>query len=208
MLEDATEGAGSATIGLLGAILLLASATSLSRALTRAVGAIRSVERPKSRLLHTVSRWLAVVLVLSLAFFLGTVASEPLESLPPPGAWPTLLTFATDAGLGLMLPWLALAGAVVPRRLVPGALTFAIPMLAIRPATKAWFPPALTASSDRYGTIGVSFTYIALLYTLAFCFLGSMVIGEVIATDRGGLGKWIRLGDLSLADGPEGDRPP
>ena len=205
VLENAIAGAGSTTIGLLGTLMLLASATSLSRALTRAVAAVWSVERPKSRLVQTVSRWLAVVLVLSLAFVLIAVVSEPLESLPPPGAWSHLLTFATDAGLGLILPWLALAGAVVPRRLAPGALTFALLMLVVRPATKAWFPPALTVTSDRYGTIGVSFTYIALLYILAFCFLGSLVIGEVTATDRGGLGKWIRNGDLTPTDAPAGE---
>ncbi len=58
-------------------------------------------------------------------------------------------------------------------------------------------PPALMVTSDRYGTIGVSFTYIALLYIVAFCFLGSVVIGEVIATDRGALGAWIRLRALT-----------
>ena len=133
------------------------------------------------------------------------VARGPLESLPPPGAWPHLLTLATDATLGLLLPWLLLEGSVAHRRLAPGALTFAALMLAVRPATHAWLPPALDVSSDRYGTIGVSFTYIALLYILAFCFLGSVVIGKVIATDSGGLGKWIRTGNLTHTDTPAGE---
>ena len=194
VLEDAIEGARSATIGLLGALMLLASATSLSRALTRAFAAVWSASRPKSTLLRSASRWLAVVLVLSLAVIVVDVARGPLESLPPPGAWPHLLTLATDATLGLLLPWLLLEGSVAHRRLAPGALTFAALMLAVRPATHAWFPPALDVSSDRYGTIGVSFTYIALLYTLSFCFLAAAVTGHAIATDGGSLGTWIREG--------------
>jgi len=193
VLEDAIEGARSATIGLLGALMLLASATSLSRALTRAFAAVWSASRPKSTLLRSASRWLAVVLVLSLAVIVVDVARGPLESLPPPGAWPHLLTLATDATLGLLLPWL-LEGSVTPRRLTPGALIFAVLMLAVRPATHAWLPPALDVSSDRYGTIGVSFTYIALLYTLSFCFLAAAVTGHAIATDGGSLGTWIREG--------------
>ena len=67
-------------------------------------------------------------------------------------------------------------------------------MLAVRPATAAWLPGALEASADRYGSIGVAFTYLAWLYTASFCFLATAVVGQVIATDRGSLGDRIRGG--------------
>ena len=47
-------------------------------------------------------------------------------------------------------------------------------------------------SADRYGPIGVAFTYPACLYTASFCFLATAVLGQVIATDHGELGQWIR----------------
>ena len=60
-------------------------------------------------------------------------------------------------------------------------------MLAVRPATTAWLPHALEVSADRYGSIGVAFTYLACLYTASLCFLATALIGQVIADDRGGL---------------------
>ena len=61
-------------------------------------------------------------------------------------------------------------------------------MFTVRPATAAWLPHALEVSADRYGPIGVAFTYLAWLYIASFCFLATAVVGQVIATDRGGLG--------------------
>jgi membrane protein len=90
------------------------------------------------------------------------------------------------------VPWVLLAGVVHPRLLAPGALLFALLMLFVRPATAAWLPHALEVSADRYGPIGVAFTYLAVLYTASFCFLATSVVGQVIATDHGGFGEWIR----------------
>jgi membrane protein len=106
--------------------------------------------------------------------------------------WPFLVSFGLDVAVALMVPWLLLAGARRARVLVPGALCFALLMLTVRPAIAAWLPHALEVSADRYGPIGVAFTYLACLYTASFCFLATAVLGRVIATDRGGLGQWIR----------------
>jgi membrane protein len=73
-------------------------------------------------------------------------------------------------------------------------LVFALLMLAVRPATAAWLPHALEVSAERYGSIGVAFTYLACLYTASLCFLATALIGQVIAKDRGALGVWIRQG--------------
>jgi membrane protein len=97
-----------------------------------------------------------------------------------------------DAGVALFVPWVLLAGAVPWRRLAPGAFLFALLMLSIRPASAAWLPDALEVSADRYGPIGVAFTYLACLYTAAFCFLSTAVLGQVIATDEGEFGQLIR----------------
>jgi hypothetical protein len=55
-------------------------------------------------------------------------------------------------------------------------------------------PHALEVSADRYGPIVVAFTYLACLYTASFCFLATTLVGQVIATDQGSLGGWIRRG--------------
>jgi membrane protein len=198
VLEDAMEGAGSATFGIIGTLIVLASATSLSRALARAFSAIWHIPTPKNRL-GSVWRWLAVVLVLTLSLVLARAASDSVKILPPRDVWPFVLSFGLDVAVALFVPWLLLAGAMRPRVLVPGAVCFALLMLTVRPATAAWLPHALEVSADRYGPIGVAFTYLACLYTASFCFLATAVLGQVIATDRGGLGQWIR-GSLPAKD--------
>jgi len=191
VLEDAIQGAGGATFGLIGIVIVLASATSLSRALTRAFTAIWSLPKPKGGL-GSVWRWLAAVLVLTLSVVVVRAASEPVHVLPPREMLPLVASFALDVAVALFVPWVLLAGGVHPRLLAPGALVFALLMLTVRPATAAWLPHALQVSADRYGSIGVAFTYLACLYTASLCFLATAVLGQVIANDRGALGAWIR----------------
>ena len=97
-----------------------------------------------------------------------------------------------DVAVAAFVPWALLAGAVRARLLVPGALLFALLMITVRPATQAWLPGALEASADRYGSIGVAFTYLAWLYVASFCFLATALVGQVIATDHGPLGRRVR----------------
>jgi membrane protein len=191
VLEDAMQGAGGASFGIAGIVITLVSATSLSRALTRALTTIWGLPKPKSGL-GSVWRWVAAVLVLTLSVVVVSAASEPVHVLPPREMLPLLASFALDVSVTLFVPWVLLAGAVHPRLLAPGALVFALLMLAVRPATAAWLPHALEVSADRYGSLGVAFTYLACLYTASLCFLATALIGQVIANDRGELGVWIR----------------
>jgi membrane protein len=191
VLEDAMQGAGSASFGIIGTLIVLAAATSLSRALTRCFTAIWSIQVPKGGL-GTLWRWLAVVLVLTLSLVVVSAATEPVDVSPLRDLLPFLASFGVEAAVALFVPWVLLAGVVPWRRLAPGALLFALLMLSVRPASAAWLPHALEVSADRYGPIGVAFTYLACLYTAAFCFLSTAVLGQVIATDEGKFGQLIR----------------
>ncbi len=102
------------------------------------------------------------------------------------------MAFAFDLAVATLLPWVLLSGVVQLRLLVPGALLFALVMLAVRPASAAWLPHALEVSDERYGAIGVAFTYLAWLYAASLCFLATATVGQVIATDSGRLGSWIQ----------------
>ena len=114
---------------------------------------------------------------------------------------PGSLSFSWDVAVAAFVPWALLAGTVRARLLVPGALLFALLMIAVRPATQAWLPGALEASADRYGSIGVAFTYLTWLYVASFCFLATALLGQVIATDPGTLGRRVR-GEPALRPGP------
>ncbi|WP_107771453.1 YihY/virulence factor BrkB family protein [Nocardioides sediminis] len=191
VLDEALEQAGGSTFGVVGALIVLASATSLSRALTRAFAAIWLLPRPKSSL-RSAWRWLAVVVSLALSLVVVRALSQYAAAVPPSGVWQRVVALCLDTAIMVLVPWLLLSGAVGLRRLVPGALLFAAVMLAVRPASALWLPRALDVSAERYGSIGVAFTYLAWLYVVAFCVLVTAVLGQVLAMDPGWLGRRIR----------------
>ena len=50
----------------------------------------------------------------------------------------------------------------------------------------------MEASADQHGSIGVAFTYLALSCSVALGFLATVIVGQVVATDPGRLGQWVR----------------
>jgi membrane protein len=193
VLDQALDESGGTAFGLLGTLLVLASATSLSRALARAMATVWRLPRPKTRLTDA-WRWVAVVMALALSVALARTLGGFTDALPPRDTWTLVITFALDIFSAAFVPWLLLASQVPVRRLLPGAIVFALAMLVARPASEAYLPRALEESADRYGTIGVAFTYLAWLYVASFIFLAAAVLGNVIAEDRGRLGQLIRGG--------------
>jgi len=190
VLGDALEGS-SASFGAIGALIVLVSATSLSRALTRAYSAIWGLPRPKSRL-RQAWRWVVVVVGMASSLVVVRVVTVIAEQVPPPHIWKIVLSVACDTVIMLLVPWLLLSGALPVRVLLPGALIYGLAMLIGRPASAVYLPRALDASADLYGSIGVAFTYLAWLYVVSFGVLVTAMLGQVISTDPGWLGRWIR----------------
>ena len=191
ILDQASQASGSAAFGVVGALIVLASATSLSRALTRAFAAVWDLPRPKSTL-RSAWRWLAVVVALALSVVAVRALGDYAARLPPRNVWEWTVSVTCDVAICVFVPWVLLSGAVRPRHLVPGALLFGLLMLAVRPASSVWLPRALETSADRYGSIGVAFTYLAWLYVVSFCLLVAAAVGQVVTTDRGRFGAWLR----------------
>jgi membrane protein len=191
---------GSATFGIVGTLIVLGSATSLSRALTRAFAAMWGLPRPTIKL-TSAWRWVAVVLALALGLITARALTRYLRDAPPPTVWGIVAPLAFDVGMGVFVPWILLSGEIAPRRLVPGAALFGVVMLFLRPASAVWLPHALEVSADRYGSIGVAFTYLAWLYVVSFCFLTAAVVGQVVASDAGWIGRHIRGKERSSTRG-------
>jgi len=191
VLDSALHDSSGTSFGVIGTLIVLISATSLSRALTRAFAAIWLLPRPKSKL-TSAWRWLAVVLTLAMSLVLVRALARVADEIPPPGVWKILLSLVAYLALALFVPWILIQGAIPIRTMVPGGLIFAFVMMLARPVYAVYLPRALDSSADKYGSIGVAFTYLAWLYVISFIFLASAVLGQVIATDRGGFGAWIR----------------
>jgi membrane protein len=196
VVQDALANTGGSAFGLVGTLIVLVSATSLSRALTRAFAAIWDLPRPKAGLIQA-WRWLGAVVLLAAFVVLVRWLVHLSMSLPGAGTWGWIVPLTLDTVIAVLLPRILLSGQVSVRLLLPGGLVFGLIMLLVRPASSAFLPRALDVSADRYGTIGVAFTYIAWLYAISFCFLVAALVGQVIATDQGWFGRWIRGGEDS-----------
>jgi membrane protein len=191
VVQDAVSGSGVGAFGLVGALWVLISATSLSRALTRAFAAIWEVPPPHKGL-RQAGRWLAAVIVLTAAMVLLRWLAGIANDWPPGIVWGAFVSLVLTTAVGTLVPWLLLSGNVPARRLAPGAVIFGLGVSAARPIAHDLLTNSLGNSAEQYGTIGVAFTYIAFLYALSLSFLGAAFLGQVVATDEGRLGRWIR----------------
>jgi membrane protein len=191
VIEDAFSSDTGSSFGIIGVLVVLISATSLSRALTRAFAAIWLLPRPRSQI-ALAWRWLAAVITLAMSIVLVRVLTQVTDQVPPADFWTIIAGLALVTSMAVFVPWVLLAGQVSARRLLPGAFIFGIVVVIVRPVTSALLPVALDNSSARYGAVGIAFTYITWLYLLAFAFLGAAVIGHVVATDEAWLGRLVR----------------
>ena len=190
VLDDAFGHGGFSAFGVLGGLIVLVSSTGLARALGRAYAAIWHVHKGPSGP-RALWRWL--IAVLALAGFL--VGSRWLDWAAHRLAMPQVSVAAlllADIGVVVLIPRLLLGGALPARLLIAGGVVFGLVMLVVRPVGSVYLPRALATSADRYGTIGVAFTYIGWLYVVAFCVLLSAVLGRVLALDEGLVGRMLR----------------
>jgi membrane protein len=203
-VDVALKESGSTAFGVIGALVVIVSATSLSRALARAFAAVWGLSKPKSTP-SAAWRWLAVVLAIALSLVALRRSQTVADGIPPPDLWGWILAFALLLAIALFVPWVLLSGAVTMRALLAGAVLFAVVVLVIRPATNFWLARSLDASAVRYGSIGVAFTYLAWLYLIAWILLATAVVGQVLVTDEGRVGSWLSGGSRPVAAREPGD---
>ncbi len=191
LLDDVAAGSDSATFGLLGVLVVLVSATSLSRAMIRAYDAVWRLGRTRTRLSQA-WRWFVAVIGLALAIAVTQRLVAALEPLPPRDWWDNVLVAAVNVGVATLVPWLLLAGRVPMRWLAPGAALFAAGMLLAHPVANRYLSTAIEVSATRFGAIGVAFTYLTYLYAVAWWLLATAVVGQVVVTDEGPVGGALR----------------
>ena len=187
-VDAALKESGSTAFGIIGAIIVLASATSLSRALARAFAAVWAMHKPRSNA-AAIWRWIAVVLAIALSLIALRRSQTLADAIPPPNLWGEVVALLLLVAVAVFVPWVLLSGTLTARALLPGAVLFGVVMRAVRPFSDVWLARSLEASATRYGSIGVAFTYLAWLYLVAWILLATAVIGQVLVTDQGGLGR-------------------
>lgn len=183
LMGEALNGSRSNAFGLAGSLIVILSATGLARALVRAYRIVWEV--PGRRAGAASTGWqIGTVLLLAGVLIAARLLSGLTGAMPAPRVGTVILAGLADIALAVLLPRILL-GPVVPwRRLLAAGATFALAMTGVRAAGTIYLPRALESSTDRYGTIGLAFTYIGWLYVLSFCLLLCAVLGRAITRPR------------------------
>jgi membrane protein len=206
VLRDAMHSGGIGAFGVIGTLVVLASATSLARALVRSFLTVWRLPVLPRRLADA-WRWLALVLVLALIVLVLRAVQRYVDRLPPERLWQALLAAIVYGGIAVFAPWLLLSGRIPARQLLPGGVAFAVAMLVAGPLSQVYLRRALVTSAERFGSIGIAFTYLTWLYVISFALLATAVLGQVIGGDEGWLGSWIR-GPQDAQDAQDAGRAP
>jgi membrane protein len=178
-----------ASIGVLGVVLAVLTATSFARALQRSYELAWRLPRAGLR-----AAWRTLALVIGLALYVellflfgrlvrGIAAATLLEDL---------VTFAAAWALWTGAGWILLGGRVRLRLLAAGGLLTAVGFAVLRRLSALYLPTLVASNQQQYGLLGVAFTLYSWLSASAFIIVVATVVGAVLAEDPGRLGQLIR----------------
>jgi membrane protein len=194
-LEAALPSGGTAasTFGVIGALVVLISATSFSRALVRIYVRVWDAPRRPSAL-RGFWRLLAVLIGVVLLLVLLTAFRRVLSGVPLSNLLDAFVSFVLGCLVWTWTPWLLLARQVPMRMLVPGGVLMAVCMILLSVAGGIYLPRALTSATRQFGALGVSFTYVSWLFVIMIALVGSATLGAVIAKDAGPFSRLLGVG--------------
>jgi membrane protein len=178
-----------ASIGVLGVILALLTATSFARALQRSYQLAWRLPPAGLR-----SAWRPLALVVGLALYIELLFlfGRLVKGIPASTLLEDLVTFAGAWGLWTGAGWILLAGRVRPRLLAAGGLLTAVGFAVLRRLSALYLPTLVATNQQQYGLLGVAFTLFSWLSASAFIIVVATVVGAVLAEDPGRLGRFIR----------------
>ena len=206
-LADAfPQDTGTATtFGGLSLLIVLLSATSFSRALTRMYAKAWSVRGPGW---HSPWRWIAAILVVA-ACTVGLQATQHAAAGSVPGmVGVLLLAFAVNTVLWTWVPSLLLAHEVPWRLLAPGGLLMGLASVPLLLAGRVYMPSALSYADRQFGELGIAFTCIGWLFSVAFVLVVATVLGAAVAREPGPASRYLSRWPIRPAEQAEdGDEP-
>ncbi|MGI5402325.1 YhjD/YihY/BrkB family envelope integrity protein [Streptomyces sp. CA-135486] len=197
-LLESHAGGVRDTIGAVGAVMVLISATAVSRALQRLCR--RAFALPKTGSKLAPWRWLVWIAVWMLAL----LVQGPLRDGFGAGLW--LGIPLTAVSLTLLWWWtqhLLLGGRVRWLPLLPGALLTAAALTALSAGARIYMPRALNRSMAEYGSLGSVFTMLSWLIVVCAAIAVGITVGAVLAQE-----PWLarHLGPSVEEGGPSAPR--
>jgi membrane protein len=184
----------SSSIGLLGILVALITATSYSRALERMYAKVWEVERPG---LRSAWRWLAAIGAVLVAVVLQRLTRQATAGDTWSGLAELVVELLVWTVVWTFVPWVLLQRQVPGRVLVCGGLLSAVALAVLAAVGSIYLPIALEAGARQFGVLGMTFTYIGWLFALSFAVVAAAVVGRACVLDDGRLGRVARGEPLS-----------
>ncbi|GLW48889.1 hypothetical protein Stsp02_45510 [Streptomyces sp. NBRC 14336] len=167
------------TTGVIGLVVVLAGATSFSRAMARVCERAWRLPRAGTRI--AAWRWVVWLLVIVLVVLL----QGPIRDGFGAGLWlGVILYFLVSTGLWLWTQHLLLAGRVPWLSLLPGALLAAGATSALALTARVYIPNALNRALAEYGSLGLILTLLSWLIVVSAAVVAAVIIGAVLVEDR------------------------
>jgi len=174
------DSEASATFGVISLLIVLISATSLSRALGRMYAKAWHV--PPSGW-GDGWRWLVVIVAICAAVVTTQYLNKAAEDVSDVGAF--FLIFLVNTTLYTWIPWLLLMRRISVVRLLPSAVLMGIGSVVLKYAGQLYLPHALKIGAEHFGALGVAFALIGWLFVLGFALIVTTVLGAVLVRDEG-----------------------
>ena len=177
------------SIGALGVVLALLTATSFARALQRSYELAWRLPRAGLR-----AAWRTLALVVGLALYVELLFlfGRLVRGVPAGTLLEGLVTFAGASALWTGAAWILLGGRVGLRLLAAGGLLTAVGFAVVRRLSALYLPTLVAGNQQQFGLLGVAFTLFSWLSACAFVVVVATVVGAVLAEDPGRLGQLIR----------------
>ncbi|MFI0806923.1 YhjD/YihY/BrkB family envelope integrity protein [Streptomyces echinatus] len=178
VLTPSADGSLKDTTGIIGLAIVLISATSFSRAMSRVCE--RAWRLPKAGARIAAWRWV----VWLLALVLIVLVQGPVREGFGVGLWlGTPLVFLVGVGVWLWTQHLLLAGRVGWLPLLPGALLTSAALTALSLTARLYMPGALNRSLAEYGSLGLVLVLLSWLIVVSAAITFAVTIGAVLAQE-------------------------
>jgi membrane protein len=178
-----------ASVGVVGVVLAVLTATSFARALQRSYELAWRLPRAGLR-----AAWRPLALVVGLAVYIELLFlfGRLVRGVPAGTFLEDLVTFVGAWALWTGSGWILLGGRVRLRLLAAGGLLTAVGFAVLRRLSAFYLPALVASNQEQYGLLGVAFTLYSWLSATAFIIVVATVVGAVLAEDPGRLGQLIR----------------
>ncbi|MFE8945867.1 YhjD/YihY/BrkB family envelope integrity protein [Streptomyces sp. NPDC007856] len=173
-----TSGDLKQTTGVVGGLMVLLSATAVSRAMQRLCKRAWEIPRTGTRIAPW--RWLAW-----LGLWVGVLVLQgPLRDGFGVGVWLGIpLTWISQVGLWWWTQHLLLGGLVGWKPLLPGALVTATVLTALAVTARVYMPRALDRALADYGPVGSVFVLLSWLIVVCVAAAVAVSVGAVLAQE-------------------------